>query len=43
MLPDPPHKKGYYTNKPVGTTFTKWKDMQKYQHRINTLNIYLEK
>ena len=31
MLPDPPHKIGYYTNKPTNKSFVTWKDMNKYQ------------
>ena len=30
MLPDPPHKQGYYTNKPANKSFLTWKDMNKY-------------
>ena len=30
MLPDPPHKKGFYTDKPDNKTFVKWNDVSKY-------------
>lgn len=43
MLPDPPHKKGFYTDVPKNKTFVKWNDMSNYQTKIDKLNIYLEK
>ena len=43
MLPDPPHKKGYYSKVPKNKTFVYWEDMQQYHSKINDLNDYLGK
>ena len=30
MLPDPPHKKGFYTDRANGKTFVQWNDVNNY-------------
>jgi len=43
MLPDPPHKLGFYSTVPRNKAFIKWSGMSKYHEKVNNLNEYLEK